>query len=182
MGIIFFRRLVGAVLLEAETYEEVEADRTATPQALAVVVLASLAAGIGTSGLRAGPVTWTYFAGTSVIALLAWVAWAFVILEIGSRLLPTPDTRVDMGELLRTLGFAAGPGLIQVLGVLPGATRPVFVLAGVWTLAASFVAVRQALDYTSTGRAVAVCALGWTLSLSVAIVLGLVFGPTLSGF
>jgi hypothetical protein len=179
---IFLRRLVGAALLDAGTYEEVEADRTATPQALAVVVLSSLAAGIGARGLTGGAATLTVFAGTSVIALLAWVAWAFVILEVGSRLLPTPDTRVDMGELLRTLGFAAGPGLIQVLGALPGAAMPVFVVAGVWTLVASFVAVRQALDYTSTGRAVAVCALGWTLSLSVAMVLGLVFGPTLSGF
>ena len=101
--------------------------------------------------------------------------------EIGSCLLQTSETRVDSGELLRTLGFAATPGLIQVFGVLPGARLPAVVLAVVWALAASVVAVRQALDYTSTGRAIAVCGLGGFLSLVFAIVLGMVFGPTLSG-
>jgi hypothetical protein len=182
MGTIFFRRLVGAAMLDAGTYEEVEADRTATPQALAVVVCASLAAAIGARGLNGGSATVAFLASTSVIALLAWAAWALVMFEIGSRLLPAPETRVNPGELLRTLGFAATPGLIQVFGVLPGAMVPVFGLAIVWALAASVVAVRQALDYTSTARAIAVCGLGWILSLAVALTLGLAFGPTLSGF
>jgi len=177
----FFRRLVGAAVLDAETYEEVEADRSATPQALTVVVLSSLAAGIGARGLSSGSATLTFFAGASVIALMAWATWALVMFEIGARILPTAETRVDVGELLRTLGFAATPGLIQVFGALPGATAPMFGLAIVWTLAASVVAVRQALDFTSTARALAVCVLGWGISLTVAAVLGLVFGPTLSG-
>ena len=100
----------------------------------------------------------------------------------GARILPVPETHAEVGELLRTLGFAATPGLIQVFGVLPGAKVPVFTVAVVWALAASVVAVRQALDYTSTRRALAVCGLSLLLSLSIAIVLGLLFGPTLSGF
>lgn len=80
------------------------------------------------------------------------------------------------------MGFAATPGLIQVFGVFPGAAVPVFTLAIVWALAASVVAVRQALDYTSTSRALAVCGLALLLSLAIAMVLGLLFGPTLSGF
>jgi hypothetical protein len=181
MGARFFQRLVGAAMLDAGTYEEVEADRSATAQALAVVVFSSLAAGIGAKGMNGGSATLAFFASASVIALLTWAAWALVTFEIGSRLLPTPDTRVDPGELLRTLGFAATPGLIQVFGVLPGARVPVFALAIVWALAASVMAVRQALDYTSTVRAIAVCTAGLILSLAVAVVLGLVFGPTLSG-
>lgn len=181
MRTTFFHRLVGAAALDAATYEEVEADRSATPQALAIVVLSSLAAGIGAKGLSGGPATLTFFAGASVIALMAWATWALVMFEIGGRILPTKDTSVDVGELLRTLGFAATPGLIQFLGILPGVMMPAFVLAIVWTIAATVVAVRQALDYTSTGRAIAVCMLGWIVSLSFAIVLGLVFGPTLSG-
>lgn len=181
MGATFFRRLIGAAMLDAETYEEVEADRSATAQALAVVVFSSLAAGIGAKGMNGGSATLAFFASASVIALLTWAAWALVTFEIGSHLLPTPDTRVDPGELLRTLGFAATPGLIQVFGVLPGARVPVFVLAIVWALAASVMAVRQALDYTSTVRAIAVCTIGLILSFAVAVVLGLVFSSTLSG-
>jgi hypothetical protein len=182
MGATFVRRLVGAAMLDVATYEEVEADRAATSQALAIVVVSSLAAGIGARGLSGGSATLAFFASASVIALLAWAGWALVMFEIGSRLLPTPDTRVDPGELLRTLGFAAPPGLIQVFAVFPGAIVPVFTLAIVWALAASVVAVRQALDYTSSVRALAVCGLGGILSLAVVLVFGLLFGPTLSGF
>jgi hypothetical protein len=182
MAQTFFRRLVGAALLDPTTYEEVEADRTATAQALTVVVLSSLAAGIGARGADSGAATLNFFAGASVIALLAWSSWALVTFEIGSRLLGTPDTKVDVGELLRTLGFAAAPGLLQVLGVFPDTRTVVFVLCILWTVAAMVVAVRQALDYTSTGRALAVCVLGFSLSVIVAVVLGLLFGPALSGF
>jgi hypothetical protein len=178
----FVRRLMGAAMLDVATYEDVEADRAATPQALAIVVFSSLAAGIGARGLSGGAATFAFFATASVMALILWAAFAVLTFEIGARFLPTADTRVDVGELLRTLGFAATPGLIQVFGVFPGAKVPVFTLAIVWALAASVVAVRQALDYPSTGRALAVCALGVLLSLAIAIVLGLIFGPTLSGF
>jgi hypothetical protein len=181
MATTFLHRLMGAAALDSATYEDVEGDKTATPQALAIVVLSSLAAGIGARGLSGGAATLTFFAGASVIALMAWATWALVMFEIGGRILPTRDTSVDVGELLRTLGFAATPGLIQVFGVLPGAMVPSFALAIVWTIAATVVAVRQALDYTSTGRAIAVCVLGWIVSLSFAIVLGLIFGPVLSG-
>src|SRR6516225_1444149 len=46
----FIRRLVGAAMFDAATYEDVEADRAATPQALAIILFSSLAAGIGARG------------------------------------------------------------------------------------------------------------------------------------
>jgi len=177
----FLHRLIGAAMLDRATYEEVEADPSATPQALAVVVAASVAAAIGAEGMHGGAATLAFFATTSVIALLAWATWALLTFEIGSRLLPTPDTCVDPGELLRTLGFAATPGFIQVLAVIPELKTPVFAIAICWTVAASVVAVRQALDFTSTGRAIAVCAVGLLLAGGVAIALGVMFGPVLGG-
>ena len=174
----FLQRLIGAVSLDAAIYEEVEADRGATGQALAVVVLSSLAAGIGARGL--GGTSLANIAFISVVTLLAWAAWALLTFEIGGRLMPEPQTRVDVGELLRTIGFAATPGLLRVFGVLPGVTIPAFAVTAVWMLAAMVVAVRQALDYTSTGRAIAVCVLGWALALAFAVGIGLLFGPTVS--
>jgi hypothetical protein len=173
---------MGAAMLDVATYEEVEADRSATPQALAIVVFSSLAAGIGARNASGGPATLEFFATATVLALLTWGAFALIAFEIGGRILPTADTRVDVGELLRTLGFAATPGLLQIFGIVPGATVPVFTVAILWTLAASVVAVRQALDYKSTSRALAVCGLGLLLSFAIALVLGLVLGPTLSGY
>src|SRR5262245_28400365 len=128
----FFRRLVGAALLDNATYEEVEADRTANAQTLAVVVMSSAAAAVGARGTAAGA-AWTFFASASVLALLTWAAFALLTFEVGSRILPTPETRIDPGELLRTLGFAAAPELIQVFGVVPEIRRPAFVLAICWT-------------------------------------------------
>jgi hypothetical protein len=182
MASSFLHRVIGAAMLDSATYEEVEADRAATTQALAVVVFSSVAAAIGARGMNGGEATLTFFATASVIALLGWAAWALLTFEIGTRLLPTADTRADPGELLRTLGFAAAPGLIQGLGAFPEAQRPIFVIAVLWTVAASVVAVRQALDYTSTARALAVCGLGLVLSLAMVTVTGLLFGPTLAAF
>jgi hypothetical protein len=174
----FPMRLIGALALDPITYEEVEADRGATGQALLVVLLSSLGAGVGARGLGGGSLQSVLF--ISAVSLVAWAAWALVTFEIGARLMPEPQTRVDVGELMRTIGFSAAPGMLRIFGIVPGASIAVFALTAVWMLAAMVVAVRQALDYTSTARAIAVCGLGWALALAIAVVLGLVFGPTVS--
>jgi Yip1 domain len=174
----FLRRLIGAATLDSATYEEVEADRSSTAQALFVVLLSSVSAGIGARGFNGqGLVAVVFF---SAVALMAWTAWSLVTYEIGVRLLPDVDTRADVGELLRTIGFATAPGVVRVFGIVPGLTTPIFALTALWMLAAMIVAVRQALDYRTTRRAVAVCSLGWVLAVGFALLFGLVFGPQLS--
>ena len=173
----FLQRLIGAAALDAAVYEDVEADTGATAQAFVVVLLSSVAGGLGVHGLSGGPVNVAFF---SMVALLAWAAWALVTYTVGAFLLPEPQTRVDVGELLRTIGFASTPGLLRVLAMMQPLAIPVFVATSAWMVLAMVVAVRQALDYTSTARAVAVCVIGWVLSVVVAVVLGLFFGPTVS--
>jgi hypothetical protein len=167
----FAYRLMGAAMLDASTYEVVEADRRATPQAVGVVVLSSLAAGFGAGGWN-GPSVTTLLAVTG-LALISWIAWVFLILEIGSRILGEPRTRVTTFELLRTVGFAASPGLLQVFALFPTLTVPVFAGTWLWMLAAMVVAVRQALDYSSTRRALLACAMALCLVISVWLVLAL---------
>ncbi len=159
-------RIVRAARLEPALYEEVEADRSATGQAFLVVVLSSVAGGIGALG-------WVGSSGVSGLILgaigaaVAWIVWAFLILIIGTKILATAETRSDLGELLRTLGFATSPGLLRVLGVIPGLGTLAILAVTIWMLAAMVVAVRQALDYTSTWRAVAVCAIGFFTNLAI---------------
>ena len=174
----FPHRLMGASVLDVDTYEEVEADRGATTQALVVVLASSLASGIGASGfVRDGrPLVEGVFLW-SAISLIGWAAWALLVFEIGGRLLPEPETSVDVGELLRTIGFASAPGVLRVFGVIPEIALPVFALTTVWMLIAMVVAVRQALDYRSTVRAVVVCAIGLALALAIVFVFGLVATP-----
>ena len=174
----FLQRLIGAMSLDAAIYEEVEADTGATTQAFLVVLASSLAAGFGARGL--GGMTLVNITFVSIVALLAWAAWALVIFAIGGHLMPEPQTRVDVGELLRTIGFASAPGLLRVFGIIPGVAIPAFVISSVWMLFAMVIAVRQALDFRSTARAIGVCVLGWILAIAMTVALGLFFGPTVS--
>jgi hypothetical protein len=176
----FLFRIIGAATLNTGVYEDVEADPNATAQAVVVIALASLAAGFGANGWNAPPRSiLTFSAVAGFLGLLAWASWAFVTFEIGGRLLPERQTRVDVGELLRTIGFSAAPALFLVFGAF-GGTTVVFAITSVWMLATMVVAVRQALDYESTSRAVAVCVLGWLLTAVFIIVIGLMFGPGLA--
>ena len=172
----FSQRVLGAVLLKARVYEEVEADSQATRQAIALVLLVGVAGGIGLLGVGA---VQNLLAGV-IVALVGWMAWATLTCLIGTRLLPQPQTQADVGQLLRTLAFASAPGLICALGVIPFLGLPIYAIASVWMLAAMIVAVRQALDYTSTGRAVAVCVVGWALSLVFAAIIGILFASSVS--
>src|SRR6476661_2025270 len=173
----FVMRLIGAMALDPMTYEEVEGDRSATGQAMLVVVLSSVGAGIGARGLGSGSAQSMVF--ISALSLIAWVCWALLTYQIGVRLMPEAETRADVGELLRTIGFSAAPGMLRIFGIVPGAAVAAFAITAVWMLCAMVVAVRQALDFTSTARAVGVCLLGWTLAIGIAVALGLIFGPTL---
>jgi hypothetical protein len=174
----FLQRLVGAAALDRAIYEEVEADPRATIQAGATVLLSSVAAGIGSVGFGGNAAANVVF--VSVVALLAWATWALVIFQIGVRVMPQQETQSNVGELMRTIGFATAPGCLRIFGAIPEVTIPVFAVTAIWMLAAMIVAVRQALDYQSTVRAVAVCVLGWVLATAIAVVLGLAFGPSLS--
>jgi len=152
------RRIAGAARLEVATYEEVEADESALTQALGIVVASSVAAGVGHGGYGVSGI----LVGAAV-DLLGWFLWAGLTYWIGTRLLPEDDTDADMGQLLRTVGFAATPGLLRLLGIVPGLGEIPIWVAGAWMLAANFVAVRQALDYRSNLRTLAVCSVGFAL-------------------
>ena len=120
-------RMIRASKLDVNLYEEVEADRGALGQAMGIVVLSSLAAGLG-SIERVG------FGGIligSIMALVGWYVWAYLTYLIGTKLFPEPQTRADHGELLRTIGFASAPGLIRVVGIIPGLAWVVFPVASI---------------------------------------------------
>ena len=164
-------RILRASKLEPDVYEEIEADQAATPQAALVVVLSAVAAGIG-NVVNAGIFGVIVFA---LAALIGWYVWAYLTYFIGTRLLPEVQTQADHGQLLRTIGFASAPGMIRVFGIIPGIGGLLFPLAGIWMLIATVIAVRQALDYTSTLRAVGVCLLGWIVYAVIAVIPALLF-------
>ena len=168
----FKDRIVRAAKLDVSLYEEVEADRGAMAQSMGVVVLSSAAAGIGNIS-RAG------FGGIllgMITALVGWYVWAYITYFIGTKLLAEPQTKADPGELLRTIGFSSSPGLIRVLGIIPGLRWIVFLIGGIWMLVAMVIVVRQALDYKSTARALGVCIIGWIIQALILLLLFSILG------
>ena len=171
----FENRIIRAIKLDSNLYEEVEADKGAIWQAMAVVVLSSIAAGIGlykTGGFN-GIITGT------MASLISWYVWAYLTYFIGTKFLPEEQTHADLGELLRTIGFSSSPGLFRVFYYIPGLGVLVYLIASLWMLVAMIIAVRQALDYNSTLRAVGVCVIGYVIQIFVLVVIFSIFGSAL---
>jgi hypothetical protein len=166
--VTFVDRMIGAARLDPRAYEEVEADEKATLQALAVVVLAAVATGIG-RGEDALAI------GVAVQALFMWVIWAGLSYAVGVYLIPEPQTSANLGQMLRTIGFAASPGILRFFRFIPFLGPMLSFVVGIWVVAAMIVAIRQALDYKSLGRAAVVCLISWF----VAVLMGIVFGAML---
>ena len=170
---IFLNRVFRAIKIDIDLYEEVEKDKSATVQAGIVVVLSSLAAGVG--ALQLGV---SNFLLAPALSLLSWYVWAYVIYFVGVKLFGGPKTKSNHGELLRTIGFSSAPGLIRVFGFTPELMSITFIGAGIWMLVAMVVAVRQALDYQSTWRAIGVVVIGFLVQAIFLIMILRIFGPS----
>lgn len=180
----FLRRMARAALLDANLYEEVEADRSATGQAMLVVILASVASGIGygTSAMGEEQLilpAYILLPLAVLASLVGWFVWALLTFWFGAKLFPEEETRSDLGELLRTIGFSSSPGLFRVFGVLAPMRPLILLAANLWMLIAMVIAVRQALDYRSTWRAIGICAWGWVVQFALLLPFWLL--PTLAG-
>lgn len=153
-----FVRMIRASRLDAQTYEDVEADPSSLPGAVFIVLAASIAAAIGT-GMR----NFADIATVTVFSVATWAVWVGLTYFIGTRLLPGRETQTDLGEIFRTTGYSASPGVLRILGMLPSVGVPIFIGVTFWMLLAFVIAIRQALDYSGSGRAFAVCILGWLI-------------------
>ena len=152
----FFNRVYRAIKIDVDLYEEVERDKNATLQAGLVVVLSSMAAGVGALQLGA-----SNFLIAPVLSLISWYVWAYIIYFVGVKLFPDKNTKSDHGELLRTIGFSSAPGLIRIFGITPDLMTVTFIGSAFWMLACMVVGVRAALDYTSLWRALGVVIVSW---------------------
>ena len=151
-----FDRIFRAIKIDVELYEEVEKDKSATIQAGIVVVLSSLAAGVG--ALQLGV---SNFILAPILSLLSWYVWAYVIYFVGVKLFGGIKTKSNHGELLRTIGFSSAPGLIRVFGITPELMTVTFIGSAFWMLACMVVAVKAALDYDSLWKAFGVVVVSW---------------------
>jgi hypothetical protein len=163
--------MIGAAMLDASVYEEVEADRNATGQAAAVVAIVAACGAIGNYA-HGGP----GMIGAVVTAFISWLLWSALTYFIGTKLF---GGTADMGEMLRTLGFAQSPGILAILGIIPFLGRLVVFVIGIWQLVTAVVAIRQALDFDTgkaLGTAVISCIIVWVV---IGTIMAMVFGTAL---
>jgi hypothetical protein len=157
--------MIRAAMLDEQLYEEVEHDQSATRQAMLIVLLGAVAAGIG--ALYGGLIS---LAVGMTAALIGWAVYAFVAYWVGTHIFHGPHTSATWGELLRTLGFANSPRVLLVLLIIPVVGLFIALAVFIWTLVTTVIAIRQALDF-STGRAIATAVVSWIVLLLVAFVL-----------
>lgn len=172
-------RAIRAARLEQAVYEEVEADTTATTDAAIIVVVSALASAIGFAAANAAGAipgaapTGNFIGdliGEVVGALVGWGVYAYAAFLIGTTVLKGAETQADWGQVARALGFASAPRTLLILGVVPFLVGIVSLVVGIWTLIATVIAVRSALD-VSTGRAIAIALVSW---LALVIVTGII--------
>lgn len=157
------QRMVGAMKADVATFEEIERDPTAMGQAVTVIVIAGVAAMIGNifrNGISGGIMA-------LILSLIGYGIWTVTVTLVGTKLMPEPQTKADFAETFRTIGFAAAPGVLNVIMIIPFLGPLLGFLISLWSLVVMVVAVRTVLDYTSTGRAIIVCVIGFIINMIV---------------
>jgi hypothetical protein len=146
-------RMIGAMQADVKTFTEIEADPNAMGQAVTVIVIAGVASLIGnffSVGLIGGVVA-------LITRLISYALFSFLVYLIGTKLMPEPATKADFNETFRVVGFAASPGIFNILAIIPILGYLISPLVIIWSLVIGVVAVREVLDYSNTGRAIIVC-------------------------
>jgi Yip1 domain len=178
----FAERVVGALKLDANTFEDIERDPTAMGQAVGIIALAAVAGSLG--------YIWRGGFGSILFGVIAsicgYLLWSVVVWLVGTRLMPDPATNADFAETFRVVAFAAAPGLLGVVSVVPVlgwlVMLVLYPIIWVWSMAAMVIAVRAVLDYTETFKAVIVVLIGFVVYLVVWGTMAMLsFGAALMG-
>lgn len=180
-------RIVGVLKLDVNTFEEIEADQTATSQAAIIVAVVAVVSAIGAFiGARAGnaalstlgeqfgseleipfsvPVISPIGAALTALigAFVAWLVWSAVTYFIGTRLF---EGKADMGEMLRVIGFAQAPRLLNIFSFIPCLGALLSLAAWIWAIAAGFIAIRQGLDLDNAKTLITIL-LSWLVAFLI---------------
>jgi hypothetical protein len=150
----FTGRIVRVLRLDRTVFSEIEADTSATPQALMVVVVGALSTGIaGVIVALVSPLSSPYstpvfgFIFGTLSALLGWLVTSLVIFLVGTLVFRGTAT---YGEMLRTIGFAYSPFLFGLLFGLPCVGLIALLIVPIWFFVLMYLAIREGLDLGNT--------------------------------
>jgi hypothetical protein len=170
----FGERMVGAMKADVRIFEEIEADPGALGQAVTVIIIAGVAAMVGNifrNDIASG-------IGALLMSLIGYAIWTVIVVLVGTKLMPEPTTKADFAEGFRVIGFAAAPGVLNIFAIIPFLGILISFIIWIWSLVIMVVAVRSVLDYSSTGRAIVVCLIGFIINM---IITFLIMAPLFVG-
>lgn len=191
-----FERIMGVFRLDKKTFEAIEADTTATSQAAIIValvgVLAAIGAAIGAAmanrilsttlpDLQAqlgGSLPFNVptlspigaFLNALVGAFVAWIVWSALTYFIGTRVFKGQS---NFNEMLRMIGFAQAPRLLSVFAFIPCIGGLLSFAGWIWSLVASYIAVREGLDIDN-GKTILTVVISFLVAFLVNL---LILGP-----
>ena len=163
---LFLNRIYRSIKIDPEVFDEVQKDKNATIAAGIVVVLSSLAAGIGASHLG----TINFFLAP-VLSLVTWFVWAYIIYFVGVKLFPDLKTKTTHLALLRSIGFSSAPGMIRIFGFNGDLMTVMFVGSAFWMLVCMVVAVKQTLNYKSLWKSLGIVIIAWLTQAFILIII-----------
>ncbi len=151
-------RMAGVARLQPEVYRRILSDPSADRQALLVVILSGLCAGLGILD-QVGPEG--VLIGTLLLVVL-WYFLAWFVRWLGPKFFSEPEMTIPgQKALLRVLGFVNAPGILRILAVFLNIAPVIYVIVITWILASTVLAVRLAFGYEKIWHAVVVTLLGW---------------------
>jgi len=147
-------RMLGAALLEPETYQEAALAPSTRAHAALIVVISAAAAGLGS---LSGSVTGLVLG--SLAAVFGWGLYCFAVYWVATKRFGVPHTAATWGATWRTLALASSPRVFLVLTFVPAIGFLVGLAVHGWVLITTVFAVRPALDL-ETRPAIATALIG----------------------
>jgi len=166
-------RIIRVIKLDQTVFAEIEHDESLTSEAFIIVLAASFLAAIG-AAIGSGRFFLSFISSLLSGVILNWIVWSVITLWVGTQIF---DGDADLGELLRTIGYANAPRFLGVFQFIP-CVGWILALAGwILSLIAGFLAIREALDL-DTPQTVATVAIGWVVSFVISLLIGVVAAGT----
>lgn len=152
----FSKRVVRAIQLDPTVYLEIKEDKSSMAQATILILLSSIASGIGSVGGYTEKIPLA-----TLLAFIGWFVWPTSIYLFGARFFPEPETKTDLASVFRVTWFAGIPELLKLLAFSPAVSGIILFGATVWTFGATVIATQQVLNYRSVPRSISISLIGW---------------------
>jgi hypothetical protein len=107
-----------------------------------------------------------------LMVIAGYYIWSYLTFYIGTKFF---GGEADVGEVLRTFGYSYSPQVLGILAFIPCIGWGIALVAGIWSLVAGVVAIREAMDF-DTGKAILTAAIAWVIMTVLFMIIGMVVG------